>query len=158
MNDQQQQQQQLPSESILNRRTESMKNPTGSSSTPSSSPVSPSESSLVLNNNNNNNNHLNTATISDMFISIDGRLQKLQDQMIYHRSMNNYGINSPTSFPSYMNMMKTQFLSMENLVESKLSTIENKFSNIVIEDEIWKKTINWKVEEILSKVWHEFNF
>ncbi|XP_027195590.2 uncharacterized protein LOC113790161 isoform X1 [Dermatophagoides pteronyssinus] len=173
MNDQQQLH--LPSSSsssessTVNRRQESIKNPTissspssqlvagqspSSSSSSSSSPASStSESSTVINNNNNNNNHLNTATISDMFISIDGRLQKLQDQMIYHRSMNNYGLSSPSStFPSYLNMMKTQFLSMENLVESKLSTIENKFSNIVIEDEIWKKTINWKVEEILSKI------
>ncbi|KAH9511664.1 hypothetical protein DERF_010112 [Dermatophagoides farinae] len=136
---------QLPSSSSSLSSSSSAQSTSTSSSLVSTPSTSESSSSTV-------NNHLNSATISDMFISIDGRLQKLQDQMIYYRSMNNFGLNSPTAFPSYFNMMKTQFLSMENLVESKLSTIENKFSNIVIEDEIWKKTINWKVEEILSKI------
>lgn len=61
-------------------------------------------------------------------------------------------VNLSPVLHNYLSLIKSQFLNIDNKIESKFSNIEHKFSNIEIEDGIWKKTINWKMEEMSSKV------
>lgn len=91
------------------------------------------------------------STIPEMLVSIDDKLSKLQENFYYYRTIGNYGLGLAT-YPSYFNLIKSQYLTLENLFENKLSNVEHKFANIEIEDGIWKKTINWKIEELSSKV------
>lgn len=91
----------------------------------------------------------------ELLASIDGRVQKLQDSLMYYRNapkppMVHSSLNP--IFTNYLSLIKAQVLNIESTIEAKFSNIEHKFSNVEIEDGIWKKTINWKLEEITSKV------
>jgi len=92
----------------------------------------------------------------EMLASIDSRVQKMQDSMVYYRNNPKPSPlqSSPLNpiFSNYLSMIKAQVLNIESIIEAKFSNIEHKFSNIEIEDSIWKKTINWKLEEMSSKV------
>lgn len=90
----------------------------------------------------------------DMLSSLDSRLQKVQDSLYLYRSMQpkfSPHLNSGGYF-SPVTLIKSQLLNMENILETRFSNLEHKFANLEIEDGMWKKTINWKMDETLSKV------
>lgn len=95
-------------------------------------------------------------SLYELLVSIDSRVQKLQDNLVYYRNTPK-PVHSTASqlnpiFTNYLSLIKAQVLNIESTIEAKFSNMEHKFSNVEIEDGIWKKTINWKLEEMASKV------
>ena len=101
---------------------------------------------------------LDSSSLYDLLASIDSRVQKLQDSLVYYRNTPKPSpVHSAASqlnpiFTNYLSLIKAQVLNIESTIEAKFSNMEHKYSNMEIEDGIWKKTINWKLEEMASKV------
>ena len=114
-----------------------------------------SEKNILSVTNSKEHGDQNPPGLHDMFTTLDDKLQKIQDSLYYFKTMTKYGFSSPTSNTGYtphLSLFKSQFLNLENYLETKFSNVEHKLSNLEIEDGIWKKTINWKIDEISSKV------
>lgn len=102
--------------------------------------------------------HAESNGLYELLVSIDSRVQKLQDNLVYYRNTPK-PVHSTASqlnpiFTNYLSLIKAQVLNIESTIEAKFSNMEHKLSNVEIEDGIWKKTINWKLEEMASKVNH----
>lgn len=107
----------------------------------------------------------NNSPSSDLYrllATISQRIHKLEDHFLYNRlaaaasASSKYTssavVNLSPVLHNYFSLIKSQFLNLENKIDSKFASSEHKFSNAEIEDGIWKKTINWKMEEMSSKV------